>query len=116
MGMDEYVKLVRDIRQQWPIEMPETEKTAYTIAILQEMAKDRRTAEIGAMRTAQRQDAPPADSRPPTEKQMRFLTDMAKELGIEQLPIVKTAAEASKWIEQYRQRLYGAKSQSGSRY
>jgi hypothetical protein len=108
MGMDEYVKLVRDIRQQWPIEMPESEKTAYTITIIQEMSKDRRTVEIGASRV-QGKEVLQGDSRPPTEKQMRFLTNMAKELGIDQVPVIKTVAEASKLIEQYRQRLYGAR-------
>lgn len=110
MGMDEYVKLVRDIKQQWPLEMPESEKTAYTIAIMQEISKDRRTVEIQASRAAGKEQS---DQKPPTEKQMRFLSDMAKELGIDQLPVIRTAAEASKWIEQYRQRLYGTRKPRG---
>jgi len=84
--LDEYLKLLEQIKQKTG-----DERTA--VSLLQEVSKDRRTAEIRAERGAT--DGEARESEPATEKQKGFM----KKLGIK-FPETVTKQEASMLIDE----------------
>jgi hypothetical protein len=79
--LDEYMKLLEEIKQK-----TEDERTA--VSLLQEISKDRRTAEI-------REERGIEQNEPATEKQKSFM----KKLGIK-FPDTVTKQEASALIDE----------------
>ena len=84
--LDEYLRLLEQIKQKTT-----DERTA--VALLQEVSKDRRSAEIREERVNKNNDD--ADSEPATEKQKQFM----KKLGIK-FPATVTKQEASMMIDE----------------
>ena len=88
--LDEYLRLLEQIKQKTT-----DERTA--VALLQEVSKDRRSAEIREERETK--DSHTVDSQPATEKQKQFM----KKLGIK-FPATVTKQEASLMIDEERGR------------
>jgi len=88
--LDEYLRLLEQIKQK-----TQDERTA--VALLQEVSKDRRSAEIREERETKKDDT--QDSQPATEKQKQFM----KKLGIK-FPATVTKQEASLMIDEERGR------------
>ena len=88
--LEEYLKLLEQIKQRTT-----DERTA--VSLLQEVSKDRRSAEIREERETKNSDA--QDSQPATEKQKQFM----KKLGIK-FPATVTKQEASLMIDEERGR------------
>ena len=88
--LEEYLKLLEQIKQRTT-----DERTA--VSLLQEVSKDRRSAEIRDERETKNSDA--QDSQPATEKQKQFM----KKLGIK-FPATVTKQEASLMIDEERGR------------
>jgi hypothetical protein len=88
--LDEYLRLLEQIKQK-----TNDERTA--VALLQEVSKDRRSAEIREERETKNGDT--VDSQPATEKQKQFM----KKLGIK-FPATVTKQEASLMIDEERGR------------
>ena len=88
--LDEYLRLLEQIKQKTT-----DERTA--VALLQEVSKDRRSAEIREERETKNGDT--QDSQPATEKQKQFM----KKLGIKS-PATVTKQEASLMIDEERGR------------
>ena len=88
--LEEYLKLLEQIKQRTT-----DERTA--VALLQEVSKDRRSAEIREERETKNGDT--QDSQPATEKQKQFM----KKLGIK-FPATVTKQEASLMIDEERGR------------
>ena len=86
--LDEYLRLLEQIKQK-----TQDERTA--VALLQEVSKDRRSAEIREERETKNDDT--QDSQPATEKQKQFM----KKLGIK-FPATVTKQEASLMIDEER--------------
>ena len=87
--LDEYLRLLEQIKQKTT-----DERTA--VALLQEISKDRRSAEIREERETKNDDA--QDVQPATEKQKQFM----KKLGIK-FPATVTKQEASLMIDEKRE-------------
>ena len=88
--LEEYLKLLEQIKQRTT-----DERTA--VSLLQEVSKDRRSAEIREERETKNGDA--TESQPATEKQKQFM----KKLGIK-FPATVTKQEASLMIDEERGR------------
>jgi hypothetical protein len=88
--LDEYLRLLEQIKQKTG-----DERTA--VSLLQEVSKDRRSAEIREERETKNNDT--QDSQPATEKQKQFM----KKLGIK-FPATVTKQEASMLIDEERGR------------
>jgi hypothetical protein len=88
--LDEYLRLLEQIKQKTT-----DERTA--VALLQEVSKDRRSAEIREERETKSSDT--NTSQPATEKQKQFM----KKLGIK-FPATVTKQEASLMIDEERGR------------
>lgn len=91
--LDEYLRLLEQIKQKTT-----DERTA--VALLQEVSKDRRSAEIREERESRKgetRDNDEAGSQPATEKQKQFM----KKLGIK-VPAGVTKQEASLMIDEKR--------------
>ena len=88
--LEEYLKLLEQIKQRTT-----DERTA--VSLLQEVSKDRRSAEIRDERETKNSDA--TESQPATEKQKQFM----KKLGIK-FPATVTKQEASLMIDEERGR------------
>ena len=88
--LEEYVRLLEQIKQKTT-----DERTA--VSLLQEVSKDRRSAEIREERETKNSDT--QDSQPATEKQKQFM----KKLGIK-FPATVTKQEASMMIDEERGR------------
>jgi hypothetical protein len=85
--LDEYMRLLEQIKQK-----TSDERTA--VSLLQEISKDRRSAEIREERE-NKNDSDEADSEPATEKQKQFM----KKLGIK-FPAAVTKQEASMLLDE----------------
>ena len=88
--LDEYLRLLEQIKQKTG-----DERTA--VSLLQEVSKDRRSAEIREERETKNSDT--NNSEPATEKQKQFM----KKLGIK-FPATVTKQEASMMIDEERGR------------
>jgi len=88
--LEEYLQLLEQIKQKTT-----DERTA--VSLLQEVSKDRRSAEIREERETKNNDT--KDSQPATEKQKQFM----KKLGIK-FPATVTKQEASMLIDEERGR------------
>jgi hypothetical protein len=84
--LEEYLKLLEQIKQKTT-----DERTA--VSLLQEVSKDRRSAEIREERETK--NGEPKDSEPATPKQKQYM----KKLGIE-FPATVTKQEASALIDE----------------
>lgn len=89
--LDEYLRLLEQIKQKTT-----DERTA--MSLLQEVCKDRRSAEIREERETKSSDNSNNDSIPATEKQKQFM----KKLGIK-FPATVTKQEASTLIDEKRE-------------
>ena len=87
--LDEYLRLLEQIKQKTG-----DERTA--VSLLQEVSKDRRSAEIREERETKNNGA--SDNEPATEKQKQFM----KKLGIK-FPATVTKQEASTLIDEKRE-------------